>query len=60
MPMITPSAIRPTSAACSGVPIPKPTATGTGGIVLDRRDQLGERSAAAASRSPVVRVSETT
>ena len=27
--MITPSASAPTVAACSGVPMPKPTATGT-------------------------------
>ena len=32
--MITPSAIRPTSAACAGVPIPKPTATGTSDSAL--------------------------
>ena len=39
--MITPSAIRPTCAACSGVPIPKPTATGTSALGLGRGDQLG-------------------
>ena len=42
LPMITPSAISPTSAACSGVPMPKPTATGTSASALAARDQLGE------------------
>ena len=37
--MITPSATLPTSAACSGEPIPNPTATGTGGGLLDLGDE---------------------
>ena len=41
--MITPSATSPTRAACSGVPIPKPTATGTSASALVAGDELGER-----------------
>ena len=37
LPTMTPSAIRPTSAACAGVPIPKPTATGVPRVGLGRR-----------------------
>ena len=42
LPMITPSAISPTAAACSGVPMPKPTATGTRRLVANRGDELGQ------------------
>ena len=57
--MITPSAIRPTAAACAGVPIPKPTATGTS----DSAFVAATRSASpwgSSSRSPVVPTVETT
>ena len=40
--MITPSATAPTSAACSGVPMPKPDGDGDVGLRLGRGDELGE------------------
>ena len=41
--MITPSATAPTSAACSGVPMPKPDRDRHRRVGLGRRDQVGER-----------------
>ncbi len=43
VPTITPSATAPTCAACSGVPMPNPTATGHRRVGLGGRDQLAER-----------------
>ena len=40
VPMITPSAISPTWAACSGVPMPKPTAAGASAASADGGDEL--------------------
>jgi hypothetical protein len=58
LPTTTPSAIRATAAACSGVEIPKPTATGS-----FRRFRTARTSAASsrgsALRSPVTPVRET-
>ena len=48
---------RPTSAACSAVPIPNPTATGTGESA--RAAISPARVEGSSSRSPVVEVSET-
>ena len=57
--MITPSACSPTFAAWSGVPIPKPTATGTSESSFAAAISSA-RSAGSSSRSPVVPTVETT
>ena len=59
VPTITPSAIRPTAAACSGVPIPNPTAAGTAASARTAPTSSA-RPSGSSSRSPVTRVSETT
>ena len=57
--MITPSAISPTCAACSGVPIPKPTATGVAASALVAATSSAT-AAGISARSPVVPTVETT
>ena len=59
LPMITPSATAPTSAACSGEPIPNPTATGTSASRFTVAISA-DSSAGSSARSPVVPTSETT
>ena len=58
MPTITPSATSATERACSGVEMPKPTATGTS-VAARTRSTVSVRSAGSSVRSPVVPVSET-
>ena len=59
LPTITPSAISPTAATCSGVPTPKPTATGTSAAARTR-STTSPSSGGSAVRSPVTPVTETT
>ncbi len=56
---MTPSATSPTCAACAGVPMPKPTATGTSASALVAATSSA-RPAGIDSRSPVVPTVETT
>ena len=56
---ITPSAMRPTSATCAGVEIPKPTATGTSASARAEAT-FASSSLGRLSRSPVTPTSETT
>ncbi len=57
--MITPSAISPTRAACSGVPMPNPTAAGASEASLTAAT-ISPSSGGSSERSPVTPVRETT
>ncbi len=56
--MITPSAVPPTAAACSGVEMPKPTATGTSASSFAAAIS-SVSSGGSSSRSPVTPTVET-